>query len=421
MDLDPKKHAITDAVGEITNLMVKEVSLVKNPAVPTAKWLIVKEVEPEESPSEDDDEPDPSEVLFGKEEIEKEPVEQNIPLPVSPTAPDDKAMIQECMKELVAKAAGLKNDVKVPLNKVATYLGVEPAPMGKEEDEVDDDKKEPSLDDVLSALQKLVPVLTALQPKAEKPTPAAKPAAAKPATPAKKEMHSKIDVDLAVAHLQAAMKIHSKHLANPDDVPSAESATSEMKHIEAALDSLGAKSGMTHAKKELDEEEILESFVKELDGTEIEKDYFSTELRRQLVASGEAMPNGSYAVRDKNDLSCAIKAFPRAKDSDAARDHIMSRAKALNAEEMIPKEWSATPVEESVLEETHKEISEPEQDMLTRVAHLLQKQNEQRTLDKYMTLLNKVDTQIEKTKSKTIQTQRSLLKAMGRDPGDLEE
>ena len=229
--------------------------------------------------------------------------------------------------------------------------------MGKEEDEVDDDKKEPSLDDVLAALQKLVPVLTALQPKAEKPTPAAKPAAAKPATP---------------------------------------------------------------AKKELDEEEILESFAKELDGTEIEKDYFSTELRRQMIASGEAMPTGSFPVRDKDDIACAIKAFPRAKDSDAARDHIMSRAKALDAEEMIPKEWTAPPVEDSVLEETHKELVQPEQDMLTRVAHLLHKQSEQRTFDKWNALLDKVDKQVERTKSKTIQTQRSLLKAMGRDPGDLE-
>ena len=45
---------------------------------------------------------------------------------------------------------------------------------------------------------------------------------------------------LAVQHLRQAWALHREHLANPNAVPSRESADAEMEHIEAALTALGA-------------------------------------------------------------------------------------------------------------------------------------------------------------------------------------
>ena len=86
-------------IGEMTDLVVKEVSFVGKPAVPLATFVIVKELD---DPEGDDD--DDVDVLLKKEEISKEPVVQNTEM-VTPTVSEEtKIEVQACMKELVAKA-----------------------------------------------------------------------------------------------------------------------------------------------------------------------------------------------------------------------------------------------------------------------------------------------------------------------------
>lgn len=66
---------------------------------------------------------------------------------------------------------------------------------------------------------------------------------------------------------------------------------------------------------------------------------------KQLAAmakNGQAMPDGSYPIGDKEDLANAIHAVGRGSGShNAIRMHIMRRAKALGAMDMIPDNWMA--------------------------------------------------------------------------------
>lgn len=68
---------------------------------------------------------------------------------------------------------------------------------------------------------------------------------------------------------------------------------------------------------------------------------FSEEKRTELAKGGMALPDGSYPIVSEEDLRNAIQAFGRAKDKEAAKAHIMKRARALGAESLIPENWKA--------------------------------------------------------------------------------
>ncbi|MER5694950.1 hypothetical protein ABT088_25260 [Streptomyces mirabilis] len=64
--------------------------------------------------------------------------------------------------------------------------------------------------------------------------------------------------------------------------------------------------------------------------------------RRKEAASGAAMPDGSYPIKTKADLRKAIRAVGRGgTEHDKIRKHIITRAKALGLEAMVPKNWNA--------------------------------------------------------------------------------
>lgn len=73
------------------------------------------------------------------------------------------------------------------------------------------------------------------------------------------------------------------------------------------------------------------------------RDYDRTQ--RERMEGDEAMEDGSYPIRDVEDLRNAIQAIGRAKDPEKAKRHIIKRARALDATDLIPDEW-ATTVEE---------------------------------------------------------------------------
>lgn len=69
------------------------------------------------------------------------------------------------------------------------------------------------------------------------------------------------------------------------------------------------------------------------------KRMFSDERREDLAKRGMALPDGSYPIENEEDLKNAIQAYGRAKDKEAAKAHIMKRARALGKEDLIPQNW----------------------------------------------------------------------------------
>jgi len=74
------------------------------------------------------------------------------------------------------------------------------------------------------------------------------------------------------------------------------------------------------------------------DEVEVKRDY-SEDQRMAMAKAGEAMEDGSFPIKDKNDLMNAIQSLGRAKDTEAAKAHIIKRAMDLGAEDMIPVNW----------------------------------------------------------------------------------
>lgn len=66
---------------------------------------------------------------------------------------------------------------------------------------------------------------------------------------------------------------------------------------------------------------------------------FSADERRELAKKGQALPDGSFPIVNKSDLSNAVQAFGRAGDQGKAKNHIIKRARALGAVEMLPEDW----------------------------------------------------------------------------------
>jgi hypothetical protein len=71
--------------------------------------------------------------------------------------------------------------------------------------------------------------------------------------------------------------------------------------------------------------------------------YISRDEREKLAGKGFALPDGSYPIRNVEDLKNAIQAYGRSKESDRAkvRKHIAKRANALKVRHMVPEEWKS--------------------------------------------------------------------------------
>lgn len=69
---------------------------------------------------------------------------------------------------------------------------------------------------------------------------------------------------------------------------------------------------------------------------------FSVDQRRDFASKDYALPDGSFPIRNVEDLKKAISSFGRAKDKDAAKKHIAKRARALRAANLVPSSWDLT-------------------------------------------------------------------------------
>lgn len=82
--------------------------------------------------------------------------------------------------------------------------------------------------------------------------------------------------------------------------------------------------------------------MSEVQTPELRAEKYDTKDREQMAKSGEAMPDGSYPIKDQEDLENAIHAVGRGNaDHDAIRKHIIARAKALGHSDLIPDNWAA--------------------------------------------------------------------------------
>lgn len=79
---------------------------------------------------------------------------------------------------------------------------------------------------------------------------------------------------------------------------------------------------------------------------------FDAKARKAAAKSGAAMPDGSFPIENEQDLRNAIQAIGRAKDPEAAKAHIRSRAKVLGLTKLLPTSWSGAGPEEGALDKS---------------------------------------------------------------------
>jgi len=72
---------------------------------------------------------------------------------------------------------------------------------------------------------------------------------------------------------------------------------------------------------------------------ETEKRDYSTASRERMAGTGAAMPDGSFPIANATDLRNAIQSVGRAKSYQAAKEHIIRRARALGLVDMLPEDW----------------------------------------------------------------------------------
>jgi hypothetical protein len=84
---------------------------------------------------------------------------------------------------------------------------------------------------------------------------------------------------------------------------------------------------------------VQKSIFSNLDPYEMTKRKFSAQQRKTMAENGEAMPDGSYPIANKTDLMNAIRSWGRGGSDPKVKSHIKSRAKALDALDMIPDNW----------------------------------------------------------------------------------
>ena len=61
--------------------------------------------------------------------------------------------------------------------------------------------------------------------------------------------------------------------------------------------------------------------------------------RRKLAERGEALQDGSFPIRNTEDLRDAVQSYGRAKDKAEAKRWIKRRARELDAEDELPEDW----------------------------------------------------------------------------------
>jgi HK97 family phage prohead protease len=72
------------------------------------------------------------------------------------------------------------------------------------------------------------------------------------------------------------------------------------------------------------------------------KKKYTDKQRKEMANSGEAKSDGSFPIKDKADLENAIHDWGRAGSTESDKKHIIARAKALGASDMLPADWEGS-------------------------------------------------------------------------------
>lgn len=99
----------------------------------------------------------------------------------------------------------------------------------------------------------------------------------------------------------------------------------------------------------------------------VEKREFSTEERENLAESGAALPDGSYPIKTVADLKNALQSFGRAKDKQKVKEHIIRRARALDAVDQLPEDWNVEKTVQAFIAKFDKPSFEAARDALARL------------------------------------------------------
>ncbi len=100
------------------------------------------------------------------------------------------------------------------------------------------------------------------------------------------------------------------------------------------------------------------TIMKRDDGEDYWKRDFTAQQRQDAAASGAALPDGSFPIKNRGDLENAIHAIGRAKDPAKAKAHIIARAKALGATSALPDGWVKKGIETMTDDEVKKTIDD---------------------------------------------------------------
>lgn len=132
--------------------------------------------------------------------------------------------------------------------------------------------------------------------------------------------------------------------------------------IIAGLDKVHSVDFVTRAGRGGQVLSLLESALEERD--------FSGEQRKKMADKGTAMSDGSFPIANTEDLHNAIQALGRAKDPEAAKRHIIARARKLGAVGSLPKDWGVKESLSFAEVWTQDGMIPPLEDLLLETLHL---------------------------------------------------
>jgi hypothetical protein len=71
--------------------------------------------------------------------------------------------------------------------------------------------------------------------------------------------------------------------------------------------------------------------------------FISSQMRQRLAKKGQALPDGSFPIRNASDLKNAIQSYGRTTKEKRAlvRKHIIKRARALKKYDLVPQDWKS--------------------------------------------------------------------------------
>lgn len=91
------------------------------------------------------------------------------------------------------------------------------------------------------------------------------------------------------------------------------------------------------------EEALVDRVVSKLVSGDLFKRFFSQEEREDLADEGAAMDDGSYPIETRKDVINAVRLSGMGNQPhDKIKAHIIRRARAVDAEDLIPESWTTT-------------------------------------------------------------------------------